>query len=380
MNFELTEEQVLFKEAISNFAQKEIMPLVDEAEENNIFPKQLFKKMGLLGFLCPRYPVELGGGGGDKVMDCIMTEELNKVNCGIAASLMVQGGLSTQPIFKFGTEEQKNRYLIPAIKGAKIGAFALTEPNSGSDAASIKTRAVRDGGNYIINGTKIFITNGPICDFVVVAAYTDINKRGTGISLFIVEKGMEGFSVPRKLDKVGNCSIETGELVFEDCRVPAENLIGEQEGGGFDMIADTLTQGRITYGSRCTGVAQAAYDLSVDYARERIQFGKPIIKFQATRFKLAEMAMNIDIMRSYTFRVARMYDQGQKVRKESSMVKLFTSEVLQKILADSMQIHGGYGYMKEYPIQRLWRDGRLFTITEGTSEIQRLVIAKETLG
>lgn len=380
MNFELTEEQVLFKEAISNFAQKEIMPLVDEAEENNIFPKQLFKKMGLLGFLCPRYPVELGGGGGDKVMDCIMTEELNKVNCGIAASLMVQGGLSTQPIFKFGTEEQKNRYLIPAIKGAKIGAFALTEPNSGSDAASIKTRAVRDGGNYIINGTKTFITNGPICDFVVVAAYTDINKRGTGISLFIVEKGMEGFSVPRKLDKVGNCSIETGELVFEDCRVPAENLIGEQEGGGFDMIADTLTQGRITYGSRCTGVAQAAYDLSVDYARERIQFGKPIIKFQATRFKLAEMAMNIDIMRSYTFRVARMYDQGQKVRKESSMVKLFTSEVLQKILADSMQIHGGYGYMKEYPIQRLWRDGRLFTITEGTSEIQRLVIAKETLG
>ncbi|HDJ28102.1 MAG TPA: acyl-CoA dehydrogenase [Proteobacteria bacterium] len=380
MNFELTEEQVLFKEAISNFAQKEIMPLVDEAEENNIFPKQLFKKMGLLGFLCPRYPVELGGGGGDKVMDCIMTEELNKVNCGIAASLMVQGGLSTQPIFKFGTEEQKNRYLIPAIKGEKIGAFALTEPNSGSDAASIKTRAVRDGGNYIINGTKTFITNGPICDFVVVAAYTDINKRGTGISLFIVEKGMEGFSVPRKLDKVGNCSIETGELVFEDCRVPAENLIGEQEGGGFDMIADTLTQGRITYGSRCTGVAQAAYDLSVDYARERIQFGKPIIKFQATRFKLAEIAMNIDIMRSYTFRVARMYDQGQKVRKESSMVKLFTSEVLQKILADSMQIHGGYGYMKEYPIQRLWRDGRLFTITEGTSEIQRLVIAKETLG
>lgn len=380
MNFELTEEQVLFKEAISNFAQKEIMPLVDEAEENNVFPKQLFKKMGLLGFLCPRYPVELGGGGGDKVMDCIMAEELNKVNCGIAASLMVQGGLSTQPIFKFGTEEQKNRYLIPAIKGAKIGAFALTEPNSGSDAASIKTRAVRDGGNYIINGTKTFITNGPICDFVVVVAYTDINKRGTGISLFIVEKGMEGFSVPRKLDKVGNCSIETGELVFEDCRVPAENLIGEQEGGGFDMIADTLTQGRITYGSRCTGVAQAAYDLSVDYARERIQFGKPIIKFQATRFKLAEMAMNIDIMRSYTFRVARMYDQGQKVRKESSMVKLFTSEVLQKILADSMQIHGGYGYMKEYPIQRLWRDGRLFTITEGTSEIQRLVIAKETLG
>ena len=380
MDFDLTEEQSLFRDAIRDFCEKEIAPLVDEAEETNVFPKQLFKKMGDLGFLCPRYPLELGGGGGDKIMDCIMAEELNRINAGIAASLMVQGGLSTQPIYRYGSEAQKEKFLVPAIKGEKIAAFALTEPNSGSDAASIKTRAVRDGDGFVLNGSKIFITNGPICDFALVAAYTDPTKRGEGINLFVVEKGTPGFSVSRKLDKVGNRSIETGELVFEDCRVPAANMIGEKEGGGFEQIADTLISGRITYGGRCTGTAQAAFELTVQYAKERIQFGRPIIKFQANRFKLAEMATNIDIMRSYTYRVAWMYDQGKNVRKESSMVKLFTAETLQKILADSMQIHGGYGYMMEYPIQRYWRDGRLFTITEGTSEIQRLIIANETLG
>jgi len=379
VDFDLTEEHRIFLETIRNFAQAEIAPLVEEAEETNVFPKQLFKQMGELGFLCPRYPVELGGGSGDKIMDIIMAEELNKVNAGIAACLMVQGGLSTQPIYRYGSEDLKQRYLIPAIKGEKIAAFALTEPDSGSDAASIKTRAVRYGDNYIMNGTKTFITNGPICDFATVAAYTDPAKRGEGINLFVVEKGVPGFSVSRKLDKVGNRSIETGELAFEDCRVPVENMIGEKEGGGFEMIADTLISGRITYGGRCTGTAQAAYDLTVQYAKERIQFGKPIIKYQAIRFKLAEMAMNIDIMRTYTYRIAWMYDQGRNVRKESSMVKLFCAETLQKILADSMQIHGGYGYMMEYPIQRYWRDGRLFTITEGTSEVQRLVIANEVL-
>jgi len=379
MDFDLTEEHVLFQKAIRSFAEKQIAPLVDEAEETNVFPKQLFKKMGGLGYLCPRYPIELGGGGGDKIMDIIMAEELNRINAGIAASLMVQSGLSTQPIYRYGSEEQKEKFLIPAIKGEKIAAFALTEPDAGSDAASIKTRALRDGDYYVLNGTKIFTTNGPICDFATVAAYTDPSKRGEGISLFIVEKDTPGFSASRKLDKVGNRSIETGELVFEDCRVPAKNLIGEKEGGGFDMIADTLISGRITYGGRCTGTAQAAYELTVEYAKQRIQFGKPIVSFQATRFKLAEMAMNIDIMRSYTYRVAWMYDQGRNVRKESSMVKLFAAETLQKILSDSMQIHGGYGYMMEYPIQRHWRDGRLFTITEGTSEVQRLVIANETL-
>ena len=377
MDFELSEENRIFRDAIRDFARKEVAPLVDEAEETGVFPKQLFRMMGEQGFLCTRYPIELGGGGGDKITECIMVEELNQVCSGIAAALMAQSGLATQPIYKYGSEELKQEFLIPAIKGEKIGAFGLTEPDVGSDAASIRTRAVRDGDSYVINGTKMFITNGPICDYVVVAAYTDPGKRGVGINLFVVEKGTPGFTVSRKLDKVGNKSAETGELVFEDCRVPATRMIGEKEGGGFVQLADTLISGRITYGARCTGTGQAAYDLTVQYAKERVQFGKPIIKFQNTRFQLAEIATNVDVMRTYTYRVAWMYDQGKNVRKEAAMVKLFTAEIVQKILNQCMQIHGGYGYMMEYPIQSFWRDGRLYTITEGTSEIQRLIIAKE---
>jgi acyl-CoA dehydrogenase len=377
MDFELSEENRIFQDAIRSFAQKEIRPLVEEAEETGTFPKQLFRMMGEQGFLCPRYPVELGGGGGDKISECIMVEELNRVCPGIAAALMAQSGLATQPIYRFGSEEQKQNFLIPAIKGERIGAFGLTEPDAGSDAASIRSRAVRDGDSYVINGTKMFITNGPICDYVITAAYTDPSKRGVGINLFIVERGTPGFTVARKLEKVGNRSAETGELVFEDCRVPAANMIGEKEGGGFEQLADTLISGRITYGARCTGTAQAAYDLTARYAKDRIQFGKPIVKFQNTRFRLADMATHIDVMRTYTYRVAAMYDMGKKVRKESAMVKLFTAELLQKVLADAMQIHGGYGYMMEYEIQRFWRDGRLYTVTEGTSEIQRLIIARE---
>lgn len=375
--FQLSDENRMFRDAIREFVRKEIAPLVEEAEEKGVYPKHLFKLMADQGFLCPRYPVELGGGGGDKVTECIMVEEVCYANAGIGGGVVVQSGIGSQPIYTHGTREQKEKFLIPAIRGEKIGAFGLTEPNAGSDAAAITTRAVRDGDSYIVNGTKIFITNGPFCDYVIVAAYTDPSKRGVGISLLIVEKGTPGFSVPRKLDKVGNRSIETGELVFEDCRVPAANLIGGKEGGGFDILEDTLTSGRITYGARCTGTAQAAYDITGQYAKSRIQFGKPIASYQATKFRLAEMAMNIEVMRTYTYSVADLFNRTKKIRKQAAMVKLFTSETLQKILADSMQIHGGYGYMMEYPIQRYWRDGRLFTVTEGTSEIQRLVISKE---
>jgi alkylation response protein AidB-like acyl-CoA dehydrogenase len=280
-------------------------------------------------------------------------------------------------ILFFGNNEQKKRYLEPGIRGDMIGAWGFAEPGAGSDPGSMTTRAKREGSDFVINGTKMFITNGPICDYVVVAAYTDPTKRGVGINLFIVEKGTPGFTVSRKLDKVGNRSAETGELVFEDCRVPGANMIGGKEGGGFDQLADTLNSGRITYGARCTGTGQAAYDLTARYAKERVQFGKPIVQFQNTRFKLAEIATNVDVMRTYTYRVAWMYDQGKNVRKESAMVKLFTAELLQTILGQCMQIHGGYGYMMEYPIQRFWRDGRLYTVTEGTSEIQRMIIAKE---
>ncbi|MEJ5377142.1 MAG: acyl-CoA dehydrogenase family protein [bacterium] len=377
MDLELTEEQRIFKKAVRSFVEKEVAPLVEEAEEKETFPISLFRKMGELGYLCVRYPVEMGGAGADKVTECILVEELCRVCAGIAGGVLVQSGLATEPIYRFGSEELKERFLYPAIRGEKIGAFALTEPDVGSDAASIRTRAVREGQYYIINGSKMFITNGPICDFAVVAASVDPSRKAHGINLFVVEKGTPGFTVARKLRKVGNCSAETGELVFEDCKVPVSHRIGPREGGGFAQIRETLMSGRITYGARCTGVAQAAYEAAFQYAQQRVQFGKPIGKFQVNRFKLASMAMKIDIMRSYTYRVARLSDMGARVMKEASMVKLFCSETLQEVLSQAMQIHGGYGYMMEYPIQRFWRDGRLFTITEGTSEIHHMIIAQE---
>ena len=378
MKFELTEEQRMVKEALRRFVEKEVAPLVEEAEAQGKFPLHLFRRMGELGYLCVRYPLEIGGGGTDKITECILAEELNRICAGIAAGLMVQGGLATGPIYQFGSQELKERILLPAIKGEKIGAFALTEPDVGSDAASIKTRATRDGDYYILRGAKTFITNGPICDYAVVAATVDPSRKAEGISLFVVEKGTPGFTVTRKLEKVGNRSAETGELLFDDCRIPAANMIGDMEGKGFEQIRDTLMSGRITYGGRSTGVAQAAYEASLKYAQDRVQFGRPIVQFQVTRFKLAAMAMKIDVMRSYTYRVARLYDEGHRVMKEASMVKLFCSETLQEILAQAMQIHGGYGYTMEYPVQRYWRDGRLFTVTEGTSEIHHTVIARES--
>jgi len=377
MAYQLTEEHRIFRDAIRAFAENEIAPLVEEAEETETFPKHLFKRMAEYGFLCPRYPEELGGGGADKIAECILVEELTRVCSGIAGAVVAHSGLGAMPIYQYGSEEQKERFLVPAIKGEKIAAFGLTEPNAGSDVASLQTRAERDGDNYIINGSKMFISNGPICDYVVVAAYTQPERRGEGINLFIVERSAPGFNVSPKLKKVGNRCTETAELVFEDCVVPASNMIGGKEGGGFKQIDDTLISGRITYGSRSTGTAQAAYELSAQYAKERVQFGRPIIEFQATRFKLAEMAMNVDIMRTYTYYTAHLYDSGVNVRKESSMVKLFCTETLQKILNDAMQIHGGYGYMMEYAVQRHWRDGRLFTVTEGTSEVHKMGVARE---
>jgi alkylation response protein AidB-like acyl-CoA dehydrogenase len=377
VDFELTEEQLMIRETIRRFVEAEVTPLVEEAEAQGKFPLPLFRKMGEMGLLCIRYPLEMGGGGADKVTECILAEELNRVCAGIAAGIMVQGGLATVPLYQFGSPELKERLLLPAIRGGKIGAFALTEPDVGSDAASIKTKATKDGNHYIIQGSKTFITNGPICDYAVVAATVDPKRKAEGVCLFVVEKGTPGFTVTRKLEKVGNRSAETGELLFDECRVPESNLIGGKEGVGFEQIRDTLMSGRITYGGRATGLAQAAYEASVKYSKERIQFGRPIAEFQVTRFKLAQMAMKIDIMRSYTYRVARLYDVTHRVMKEASMVKLFCGEIVQEILAQAMQIHGGYGYMMEYPVQRYWRDGRLFSITEGTSEIHHLVIARE---
>ena len=375
MHMQLSEEHRMFQEAVRDFTRKDVEPLVKEAEETETMPVQLFAKLGELGYLCPGYPEEYGGGGLGKIGDVIFIEELARVCAGITASLMVQGSLGTYAILAHGTEEQKRDYLVPAIKGQKISAFALTEPNAGSDAGAIETTARRDGDHYVVNGTKIYITNGTICDFVVLAASTDRSKGHRGITTFIVEKDTPGFTA-NKMRKLGTHSASTAELVFEDCRVPASNLLGE-EGRGFKYILETINGARITHGARSLGVGQAAFEASLDYANQRVQFGQPIGRFQAVAFKLSNMATQIEAARAFLYQVASSYDQGDECRKEGPMVKVFCSEVTIKAAEEAMRIHAGAGYLAESVVQRYYRDAILSHTTEGTTEIQYLVIARE---
>jgi len=376
MEFELNEEQKMLREAVHSFAQKEIAPLVDEAEKTGMFPLHLFPKMGDLGYLCLSYSPEYGAAGMGKMGECIAVEEVAYYAVGIAAGTMVQGGIGTKAIYQRGSEEQKQKYLVPAIKGRKVASFGLTEPNAGSDAAAIQTTATKKNDGYVINGTKIFITNGPFCDFVTLAAVTDKDKgsRG-GISLFIVEAGTPGFS-RSKMHKFCARSGEVAELAFEDCEVPKESLIGE-EGKGFIYVIESLTGGRISHAARSLGLARAAFDAALAYAKERVQFGQPIAKFQANSFKLARMAMEIEAARWLIYNAAWLYDQNKPHLREAAMAKLYASEVAIQVTTDCMQIHGGYGLMEESVAQRYFRDARLNTITEGTSEIQQLVISRE---
>jgi len=376
VDFELSEEHKMLKEAIHSFAEKEIAPVVEEAEKNASFPLHLLPKMGQLGYLCLSYSPKYGAAGMGKVGECIAVEEVAYYSVGIAAATMVQGGISTVAIDKHGTEAQKQKYLVPAIKGQKIAAFGLTEPNAGSDAASIQTAAVKKGDRYVLNGSKIFITNGSICDFVTTAVVTDKSQgaRG-GISLVIVEKDTPGFT-SSKLHKFCARSGEVAELSFVDCQVPVENLVGE-EGRGFPYLIESLTGGRISHSARSLGLARAAYDNALSYAQERVQFGQPIARFQANSFKLARMAMQLEAARWLVFHAAWLHDQGKPHMKEAAMAKLFASEAAINITTEAMQINGGYGLMEESVAQRYFRDARLGTITEGTSEIQQLVISRE---
>ncbi len=375
MDFELTEAQKMFQEAIREFAQKEVAPLVDQAEKTSSFPLQLFPKMGELGYLCARYPEKYGGSGLGKIGDCICVEEIAYHSVGVAAGIMVQSGIGTGAIYNRGTEEQKQKFLVPAIKGQKIAAFGLTEPDAGSDAASIQTTAVKKNGKWVLNGTKMFITNGTFCDYVVTAAVTDKTKGTRGISLFIVEKDSPGFS-RSKIHKFCARSGEVAELVFEDCTIPAENIIGE-EGNGFRYVMETLTGGRISHAARSLGLARAAFDAALKYSQERVQFGQPIAKFQFNSFKLAQMAMEIEAARWLIFYAAWLYDANKPHIKEAAMAKLFASQVAERVTTEALQIHGGYGLTEESVAQRYFRDSRMGTITEGTSEIQLLVISRE---
>jgi alkylation response protein AidB-like acyl-CoA dehydrogenase len=375
LGFTLNEEQESFRLAVRGFAEKELAPRVEELERTETFPMDLFRQLGRLGYLGVGIPEEYGGSGGDMVMRCLLIEEIARVNCGFAAALLAHVGLATIPLIRFGTEEQKRRYLGPALEGAKLGSFGLSEPNSGSDAASIRTTARRDGDHYVLNGSKMFITNGNIADYCMVAAYTDPSRRGDGISMFIVDTDTPGFSVSRKLRKAGHHTSETAALTFEDMRVPASALLGGSE-GGFKQVTGTLEGGRITHAARSVGVSQAALEAAIAYAKEREQFGQPIAKFQAIRFKLARMAMDVETARTSMWRAAWLFDQGRCMR-EAAMAKLFASEVAQRVTWEAVQVFGGYGYITEFPVERFWRDARLMTITEGTSEIQLVLIARE---
>lgn len=375
LDFEFTEEQNMFRDTIREFAKNEIEPIVDEAEKNEKFPKDLFPKLGEMGFLGIVFPEEYGGVELDKITDCIFSEEMGRVNAGISMCINAHTSLACFPVYKFGTEEQKQKYLVPGIAGQKIGALGLTEPNAGSDARSIRMTAVKKGDRYILNGTKTWITNGTMGDFIIVAAYTDKNKKGEGISLFIVEKGFKGFTEANKIHKLGHRSADTAELVFEDCEVPEENLlVGE---GGFERAMATLLGARITHAAKSVGIAQAAFDFALGYSKERDAFGRPISKFQAISFKLADMAVKIETARLMVYKAAWLYSQGKRCLKEASMAKLYAAEVVQWVATEAVQVLGGYGYGVEFPVERYYRDAKLASITEGTSEIQHIVIARE---
>ncbi|NWF91891.1 MAG: acyl-CoA dehydrogenase family protein [Syntrophaceae bacterium] len=377
MFFELSEAHKEFQKRVQRICEREVSPLVEEYERKKEFPLPLYRTFGAERLLCLRCPKEYDGPGLDKVSECVCMEELNRICAGIGAGFMVHGGLATDPILRFGSESLKQTYLPRAVRGEKIGAFALTEPDAGSDAASIRTIASKDKDGYRLNGSKTFITNGTICDFVTVAAYTDPGKRGIGINLFVVNREDEGFSVIKKLRKLGNHTSDTAELAFDGCYVPRERMIGEREGGGLEQLEETLKSGRITYGARSTGVGQATFDATLSYVKQARRHGEPLKRSQAIRFLLAEMATSVEVMRYTTYRGAWLFDQGIATMKDASMVKLFCSESVQKIVQKAMAIQKAAGLLMENPIQRFLRDARLFKIPEGTSEVHHLVIARE---
>lgn len=375
MDFNFSYEQEMFRKTIATFVAKELAPLASEIDEKEEFPMPVFRRVAELGYLGIKYPEEYGGLGGDNVMYCIFLEEMARGCHSALGGIAIQTSLATWPIFAFGTEEQKQKWLVPAIRGEKIGAFGLTEPNAGSDVASIETTARKEDSRYVLNGTKTFITNGPVADYVITAAKTDKSKGIKGISLFIVERGTPGFAVSRQLKKMCTHAAVAAELSFDECTVPRENFLGE-EGMGYLNLREALVVGRIMTAVTSLGLGRAALEDSLKYAQERVQFGQPISKFQAIQFKLAEMATELEAARLMVYHAAWMADQGMECSKEASMAKLFTTEAAFRIACEAMEIYGGYGFMTEYPVQRYFRDSRFLLVGEGTSEIQKLIIAK----
>jgi hypothetical protein len=378
MEFELTEDQQQIKMSVREFAEAEIAPHVMEWDETQHFPIELVPKLAELGLMGVIFPEEYGGAGMGYVEYATIIEELSRVDGSVGISVAAHNSLCSNHIYMFGTEEQKQKYLIPLAQGKHLGAWGLTEANAGSDASGTRTTAVKQNGSWIVNGSKNFITHAIHADTCVAVASTDRSKGNKGITTFIFEKGMKGFAPDKKENKLGLRASETASVVFQDCHVPDENRLGD-EGEGFIQAMQVLDGGRISIAALAVGIAQGAFESAVRYSKERVQFGRPIAEFQAIQFKLADMAMQIEAARLLMYRAAFLKDQGKKVTKEASMAKLYASEMSVKVCEEAIQIHGGYGYTKDYPPEKYWRDSKLCTIGEGTSEIQRMVIARQLL-
>ncbi|WP_136807774.1 acyl-CoA dehydrogenase [Desulfosediminicola flagellatus] len=375
MNFELTEEQSLIRDMVRDFAENEIAPSARERDEEERFDRALmFDKLAELGLTGIVFPEEYGGAGADYISYAIAVEELSRVCASTGVTLSAHLSLATNPIYLFGTEEQKQKFMVPMAKGEKMGAFGLTEPSAGSDAGGTKTTAMKEGDKYILNGSKIFITNAGDAEVYVVMARTDKNaEKHHGISAFIVEKGTPGFTFGKKEQKMGIRSSPTMELVFEKCEIPAENLLGK-EGEGFKVAMKTLDGGRIGIASQALGIAQGALEEAVNYAKERKQFDRPISSFQGIMFQLADMACQVEAARLLVYQAAYKASNNQSYTQASAMAKLVASETAMKVSTQAVQILGGYGYTREFPVERMMRDAKITEIYEGTSEIQRLVI------
>ena len=378
MNFSLTEEQQLLRKSVREFAETEIRPNVMTWDESQHFPKELLPKLADLGLMGIQFPEAMGGAGMSAVDYCICIEELARVDPSIALSVAAHNGLCSSHIYLFGSDAQKQKYLVPLASGEKLGAWGLTESTSGSDAAGMRTTATRVDGGFVLNGSKTFITHGRAGDTMVVMAVTDRSKGRHGISAFVVERGTPGMTAGKKETKLGMRASETCEVLFENCRIPADQLLGT-EGQGFVNTMQVLDAGRIGIAALSVGLAQGAYEAALRYAQERRAFGKTISAFQAIQWKLADTATRIEAARLLTYRAAYLKDKGGRTTLESSMAKLYASEIAVRAAEDCVQIHGGYGFVKDYPAEKFFRDVKLTTIGEGTSEIQRLVIARELL-
>jgi alkylation response protein AidB-like acyl-CoA dehydrogenase len=378
MNLTLSADQELLRQSVREFAEAELRPHVMVWDEAQAFPQELLSKFADLGLMGIQFPEQYGGAGMSSVDYCLCIEELARVDPSVCLSVAAHNGLGASHIFMFGTEEQRRTYLTPLARGEKLAAWGLTEASSGSDAAAMRTTAVRDGKHWVINGSKQFITHGRTGDVIVVMAVTNRAKGNRGISAFIVERGTPGFRAGKKENKLGMRASETSELIFENCRVPASQLLGTED-QGFINALQVLDAGRIGIAALAVGLAQGAYDAARSYAFVRKQFGQPIGTFQSIRAKLVDNAVRIDAARLLTYRAAAMKDEGQRTTLEAAMAKLYSSEIAVRAAEDGVQIHGGYGFVKDYPAEKYFRDVKLTTIGEGTSEIQRLVIARQLL-